>query len=60
MTDADKPAFVKVNEQLAVATRDKEPEVTQVRVYFEALRGSRHRILGDGGRRADDFRAVVP
>jgi hypothetical protein len=37
VTDADKPAFLQALYKLAVAHREKEPEVTQARVYFQSL-----------------------
>lgn len=38
MTDADKPAFLQALGRLAVGLREKEPDVVQMRVYFDALR----------------------
>lgn len=38
MTDQDKPAFATAMNRLVVALRDKEPDVVQMRVYFEALK----------------------
>lgn len=38
MTDSDKPAFLQALGRLAVALREKEPDVVQMRVYFDALR----------------------
>jgi hypothetical protein len=38
MTDADKPEFLQAIGRLCVALREKEPDVVQMRVYFDALR----------------------
>lgn len=38
MTDLDKPDFLTAMARLCVALREKEPDVTQLRVYFEALK----------------------
>jgi hypothetical protein len=38
MTDADKPAFLQALARLAIAHREKEPDVVQMRVYFDALK----------------------
>lgn len=37
MTDADRPAFLQCVARLAVASREPEPDVVQLRVYFAAL-----------------------
>jgi hypothetical protein len=37
VTETDKPAFVQAIGRLAVALRCAEPDVVQMRVYFEAL-----------------------
>jgi hypothetical protein len=38
MTDADEPAFLAAIARLAVALREREPDVVQLRVYFDALK----------------------
>lgn len=38
MTDQDKPAFLQSVARLAVALREKEPDIALMRVYFEALK----------------------
>ena len=37
MIDADRPVFVQAFNRLAVALREKEPDVVMLRVYFAAL-----------------------
>ena len=38
MTEADKPAFLQALARLAVALREPEPDVVQLRVFFEAMK----------------------
>lgn len=38
MTDQDKPAFAVAFNRLCVALREKEPDVIQMRIYFDALK----------------------
>lgn len=38
MTDLDKPEFAQAMNRLCVALREKDPDVVQMRVYFEALK----------------------
>jgi hypothetical protein len=38
MTEADKPAFLQAIARLALALREPEPDVVQIRVYFDALK----------------------
>lgn len=37
MTESDRPAFVRAIGRLAVALREKKPDVVQLRVYFDGL-----------------------
>jgi tRNA(Ile2) C34 agmatinyltransferase TiaS len=37
VTDVDKPAFLQAFTRLAVALREKDPDVLMMRVYFDAL-----------------------
>ena len=37
MTAADKPVFLQALARLAVALREKEPDVVMLRVYFEGM-----------------------
>jgi hypothetical protein len=37
MTADDKPAFLQAIARLAIALREKEPDVVQLRIYFDAL-----------------------
>lgn len=38
MTDSDKPVFLQAFNRLAIALREKEPDTTTLRVYFDSLR----------------------
>jgi hypothetical protein len=38
MSETDKPAFAQAMARLAIALREKDPDVVTLRVYFDALR----------------------
>jgi hypothetical protein len=51
MTDADKPMFVQLLARLAVAHREKERDVVQMRVYFDVLKASEIEFVVDAAER---------